>query len=267
MAETQTGQVSAQAARVYERVFVPALFAQWPPRLLDAAAVGSGDRVLDVACGTGVLARAAVDRTGSPSNVAGIDVNEGMLSVAREAEPRVAWRHGAAEAIPFPDGSFDAAVSQFGLMFFDDRVRAIREMWRVLRPGGRMAMAVWAGLEASPGYAALGNLLADTLGDELADGLRAPFVLGAPDAVGSLFAEADIGMARLETVQGRAVFPSLAEWLHTEVRGWTFSDAVGEAELEELVSVAGRKLAAFVLPNGRVEFPVSAHIITARRDG
>jgi len=128
-------QSQIEAAKAYEAFFVPALFGQWAVKVLDAAHIQVGQRVLDVACGTGVLARAAITRIGSGGQVVGIDPNPGMVAVARQFEPRVEWREGVAESLTFPNNSFDAVVSQFGLMFFTDRPQAIREMMRVLAPG------------------------------------------------------------------------------------------------------------------------------------
>ena len=180
MASEDRGQISAGAAEVYEQYFVPALFREWPPRLLDAARVAPGQSVLDVACGTGVLARAAIERVGPKGAVVGLDLNEGMLSVARRVEPRVDWRQGAAEKLPFPDGTFDAVVSQFGLMFFADRPRALREMQRVLKPGGRLAVAVWDAIERSSGYAAMNDLLLAELGPEVRGDAPRPFLPRRP---------------------------------------------------------------------------------------
>ena len=110
MRESETGQVTRSAAEVYEEFFVPALFEQWADRMVDAAAIESGHRVLDVACGTGVLALAAANRAG-PGAVVGLDVNVGMLAVARRKAPGIDWRQGRAEALPFDDESFDRVVS------------------------------------------------------------------------------------------------------------------------------------------------------------
>ena len=159
MAASDRGQVSRSAAEVYEEFFVPALFRQWVQPVADAADIRAGDRVLDVACGTGILARHAATRVGAAGSVCGVDINEGMLAVARREAPEIEWRKGAAEALPFADDGFDAVVSQFGLMFFADQAKAIREMRRVLRPGGRLAVAVWDSLANTPGYAAMTALL------------------------------------------------------------------------------------------------------------
>ena len=169
-----------EAARTYEGLFIPALIGEWAPRVADAAMLNAGERVLDVACGTGVLAREAAARVGSTGRVSGIDPGIGMLALARELAPMIEWREGVAEALPYPDRSFDAALCQFGLMFFTDRARALREMLRVLKPGGRMALAVWDRLESMPAYAEEVALFDREAGRPAGDALRGPFVLGDP---------------------------------------------------------------------------------------
>src|SRR5262245_21700611 len=172
MSETRArmGQVSADAAEIYEEFYLPALFQEWTGRMADAAHVAPGQRVLDVACGTGVLARAVGDRVGPAGSDVGLDLNPGMLAVARRTAPAIDWRQGRAESLPFPSASFDAVLSQFGLMFFADRPAAIREMQRALRPGGHLAVAVWASLDDTPGYAAFVALLRRLFGEETAAG-------------------------------------------------------------------------------------------------
>ncbi len=172
MSDSDRGQVTRNAAEVYDEFFIPALFQQWPRRVADAAGIQPGQRVLDVACGTGVLARHVADRFG-PRSVVGLDVNEGMLAVARRAAPEIDWRQGRAEALPFADASFDVVVSQFGLMFFADQQAAISEMARVSGPAGRLAVAVWDRLERTPGYAAVTALLERLFGADIADALGA----------------------------------------------------------------------------------------------
>jgi SAM-dependent methyltransferase len=262
--DTSRGQVAAGAAEVYEAFFVPALFGQWPPQLLDAAGAALGDRVLDVGCGTGVLAAAAAARVGAPGHVAALDPNAGMLAVAeRRAEP-IDWRAGVAEAIPFPDGVFDRVVSQFAVMFFDDREAALAEMARVVRPGGTVAVASWAAAAESPGYAALIDLLGRACGPAAADALAAPFGLGAPDALGALAGAAFDDVAVHRHV-GWARFASIDAWVRTEIEGWTLAGSVGDDALARLVETARDELAGFTDGAGRVTFPAPALIATGRR--
>jgi ubiquinone/menaquinone biosynthesis C-methylase UbiE len=143
-------QAQITAAKAYEEFFVPALFGEWAPRVAAAARIRTGDHVLDVACGTGVLARQAASQVGPSGFVAGGDAGPCMLKVAKTVAPLIEWREAQAEALPYPDQRFDAVVSQFGLMFFSDRRRALTEMQRGLKRGGRLAVAVWASLDRSP---------------------------------------------------------------------------------------------------------------------
>jgi len=257
------GQVSRNAAEVYDEFFLPALFEEWPDRILEAARIEPGESILDVACGTGVLALAAAERVGQNGSVVGLDINEDMLTVARRKASSVEWRHGQAENLPFLDAYFDAVVSQFGLMFFDDRQAAVREMIRVLKPDGRLAIAVWDSLENTPGYAAATGLLRRLFGDSVADGLRAPYVLGDVAVLRSLFDGFDLNEMEIKTHQGKASFPSLESWMYTDVKGWTLADVLDEAQFEILLKEAKRELRQFVGEDGKVTFRAPAHIITS----
>jgi ubiquinone/menaquinone biosynthesis C-methylase UbiE len=153
-------------AEVYDAQFVPALFAHWGPVVAAEANVHEGDRVLDVACGTGALTLAAAEVVGKAGSVVGLDVNPEMLAVARRKPVQIEWLEGRAEDLPLPDNSFDAVVSQFGFMFFEDMPQALREMMRVLRSGGTLAVAVCDAVENSPGYSAFARLLDRLFGRE-----------------------------------------------------------------------------------------------------
>jgi SAM-dependent methyltransferase len=254
MSDAASGQVSAQAAEVYESFFVPALFAPWAPRLCDAARLRPGQSVLDVACGTGVAAREAARRG---CRVTGVDLNPGMLDVARRRAPGLEWIPGRAESLPVDSGRFDAVLCQFGLMFFEDRPQALREMRRALKPGGRLALAVWDAVEHAPGYAAMIRLLERLFGPTAAAALRAPFSLGNPDDLRRLLPDAQV-----DTVPGTARFPSLRDWLYTDIRGWTLSDLVDDRGFERLAREAETELRGFVQPDGTVAFDVPAHVVT-----
>lgn len=265
MEATTLGQVTRSAAEAYEELFLPALFSQWPPLVCDQVSISPGDKVLDVACGTGVLAREANTRVRPGGQVVGLDCNAGMLDVAERMAPNVEWQLGQAESLPFEDETFDAVVSQFGLMFFQDRHAALADMWRVLRSGGRLAVAVWDGLERSPGYASMTALLQELFGDAVAEGLRSPFVLGDPEDLLPLFEQAGIPNARLTTHDGVARYPSIDSWVEADVTAWTISDLIDEAQYAQLVQEALSRFKAFEQGDGRVAFSAPAHIVCATK--
>lgn len=262
MSDAQTGQVVATAAHVYDEFFVPALFGEWAPRLCDAALVGEHQRVVDVGCGTGVAAREAARRVGPAGAVTGVDLNEGMLAVARDRDDTIDWRLGRAEELPFGDGAFDAAISQFALMFVDDPDAAIAEMARVTRPGGRLAVAVWCDLAETPGYAAMFELLRRLFGDDAADSLRVPYSMGDADRFAARFEAAGL-VPDVAAASGTARFPSIERWVHTDVRGWTLADAIDDEQYERLLAAARRELREFVADDGSVRFEHPALIASA----
>jgi len=129
----------------YERYFVPAISAPIADDLLGRAGMEPGQRVLDVACGTGLIARLAAERVGSEGAVTGVDINPDMLAVARSTASTGAaidWYQADAEHLPVPDGEFDVALCQLGLQFFPDKIEALREMHRALVAGGRIVVSV-----------------------------------------------------------------------------------------------------------------------------
>ena len=260
-------QARVDAAKAYEALFVPALFAPWARKVADAARIAPHHSVLDVACGTGVLAREIHSRTGAKGSVAGLDPNPGMLAVARELAPAVSWRQGVAESIPFPDRSFDAVVSQFGLMFFTDRVKALREMLRVLTPRGRLVVAVWDELESMPAYARETELLERLAGPRAADALRAPFVLGNREPFAALLRDAGAVSTEITTDACTARFPSVRVMVEADLRGWLPAMGVmlGEEDIVRILQEAEQALAEYVDPDGTVSFEVRAHVATATK--
>jgi ubiquinone/menaquinone biosynthesis C-methylase UbiE len=138
-------QMARQAAELYERVVARHILRPWAQLLVDAAAVAKGERVLDLACGTGLVARVAAQRVGPKGHVIGIDLNPAMIGVAQSLPPAdIEWREGSALAIPLPDESVVVVLCQQGLQFFPDKALALREMRRVLVRGGRVALSVWS---------------------------------------------------------------------------------------------------------------------------
>jgi SAM-dependent methyltransferase len=265
MTEPERWQVSTEAAEVYESCFVPAIFGAWAGPVADAAGVRTGDRVLDVGCGTGVLAREALRRVGGEGQVVGVDLNEGMLAVAARTEPRIEWRQGDAASLPFEDASFDVVVSQFALMYFPDRTTSLSEMWRTLASGGRLAIAAWAPLGNAPGYQILVDVTTRLCGDEAADVLAAPFVLGDHTELAELAVESGILGADVTLHEGSIRFPSVKEFIRVEVQGSPLADIVSDDAMDRLASESEEALTEFVMPSGEIVIPMDAHIVTARK--
>lgn len=195
------GQPSLTPAEAFDQYFGQALFKPWAPVLTEYAAPRPGARVLDLACATGIVARHIAPLVGETGRVVGVDINPGMLAVAR-AKPAPAgapieWREGDATALDLPGGSFDLVVCQQGLQFFPDRSAAAREMRRVLTDGGRVAVSVWQALDRHPVYAALCEAEARHLGVPLAE-VATPWSLPDGDDLRALLVDA--GFQRVHVV-------------------------------------------------------------------
>ena len=204
MSRNEQWQVSRDAAQAYERYVARYILGPWAPALVDAAALAPGERVLDVACGTGVVARAAAERVGADGHVTSIDLNPGMIAVARALPAHgapVEWIERSALDLGLRDESFDAVLCQPGLQFFPDKALAMREMHRVLRSGGRLALSVWnsVGLYNK----ALGDALAEFVGDDVASRFLASRRAPGREEIEALahaagFSNVDVRVARIE---------------------------------------------------------------------
>ncbi len=205
-------------AETYEQFMVPTLFGPWATRLVQAADPQPGERMLDVACGTGIVARTVAPLVGEQGEVVGIDINPNMLEVARstdrDAGLEIQWREGAAEALPFPDSEFDLVVCQFALMFFEDRNAALAEMYRVLKPGGRVALATWQGLDRHPFYRSLDEVIRRKLG---MSGIGDIFGLGDTDELRALMERAGFRNVHIEQASMPARFPEPDQFLAGEI--------------------------------------------------
>jgi ubiquinone/menaquinone biosynthesis C-methylase UbiE len=198
----------------YERYFVPAIGAPLAADLIEAAAVRPGERVLDVACGTGVVARLAAARAGKTGTVTGLDLNPGMLAVARSVTPAdaaITWHEANAQSMPLPDGAFDVVLCQLGLQFMPDKTAALREMQRVLTRGGRLVLNV-PGPTPRP-FAIMDQALARHIGPDAAGFVQAVFALHDPGEIRSLIGGAGFHDIHVEPGTKTLRFPSPAAFL------------------------------------------------------
>jgi SAM-dependent methyltransferase len=250
--------LTAQAAEFYESTFVPGLFASWAQRLVEAADPAPGESVLDVACGTGVVARAAAARAGM---VVGLDANEAMLAVARRLRPDLRWQVGDAGALPFGDGEFDVVLCQAALMFVPDPVRALREMGRVA--AGRVAVQVPGRLAASPGYLALAEVVSRHAGPEAVELISGYFSVGEPDVLSALCTAAGLRIDRWESGQSATRLAGLDDFLAAELL--PLADRVDREVRDRIIADCRRDLAGFIDADGAIAAPLEVHLFIARR--
>ena len=199
---------------MYERWLVEPLFQPWAEVLLDLTRLRAGDRVVDIACGTGIVARTARKKLGPDSRVVGVDVSPQMLAVARSVEPGVEWREGNAAALPCGNGeTFDVVACQQGLQFFPDKPAAAREMRRVLAPGGRVAVATWRPIDEAPIFRDLHHIAERHLGT-LVDARHS---FGESGPLAQLLTDAGFSEVKVETMSKPVRFddPSLFLRLNT----------------------------------------------------
>lgn len=265
-------QVSGNAAEIYDSQLVPAMFAPWAPVLVDTAGIQSGDRIIDIACGTGVVARQAATRAGDAGWVVGLDINVAMLAVARSQSTSggapVEWLEADAQAIPLPDASFDVVLCQHGLQQFPDPLAALGEMRRLLVDGGRLALCVWGPIEGSPGMAALVAALERHVNVAAANNRRAPFALSDADRLHSLIDGAGFSAIEVQTVVEPARFPSPEALVAAQLAATPLS-TLGTISDESVRAIEADVRAALRphLRDDTFAVPMEAHVVSARRSG
>lgn len=264
-------QLEGNSAEAYERYLVPGMFEPWAERLVEDAALQSGERVLDVGCGTGVVARRAAAAVAPDGEVVGVDPNEGMLDVARTASsdqrPGIEWRRGEAAELPFPEGGFDAVLCQQVLQFVSNPAAALEEMLRVLVSDGRLALSVWRPLEFHPSYARMADALGRHAGEEAAAMMRSPFSAWDVSEVRGLVREAGFRDVVVTIQIGSMRYPSPEEFVRREAASSPLAGPLGALTREvreALIRDVGEGIREYTDDEG-VVFPMETYVVGASR--
>jgi ubiquinone/menaquinone biosynthesis C-methylase UbiE len=265
-------QLHGDAAELYERHLVSAVTSIWAEDLVQRVDVGPGERVLDVACGTGIVARTAADRVGRGGRVAGLDINPAMLAVARSLPqgngPAIEWVQGSALALPFADASHDVVLCQLGMQFVPDRARVLAEMRRVLTASGRIGLSVYGPIERNPGTLALAQALDRHLGTGASQTKRSEHVLAHASLLESLVSAAGFREITVVTGTKPVRFASAAEFVQIQLTATPLASLLADQlerprVTERLTTDVVAALQQYET-DGHLEVPQEAHILIAR---
>jgi ubiquinone/menaquinone biosynthesis C-methylase UbiE len=272
----QPPDTTRSPAELYEEFFGPALFSPWAALLVDRAVPRPGERVLDLACGTGILTRRLASAVGPTGHVVGVDLSPDMLAVARRRPmpggAAVEWRQQDAVDLDLPAAAFDLVTCQQGFQFFADRAAAARQARRLLVDGGRLAVSVWRGPEHHPLLEASTAAVARHL-DVTTDALNTPFSFGDAGELASVLEDAGFTGVEVEELSMDAHFPSAQTFMAmTTVAAAAvvpaYADAVAEPSSRVALVEAATRASADLLERHRdgdgLTFPWFAHVATAR---
>jgi ubiquinone/menaquinone biosynthesis C-methylase UbiE len=262
-------QLRGDAAEFYER-YVKFVMEPWVRRLVDVAALQPAEHVLDVACGTGFVARLAARRVGANGRVVGVDLNANMIEAARavsdrDASTSIEWRVGDAAALPFEEGAFDSILCQQGLQFFPDRVQALREMRRVLRPDGRLAFTVWSAIGDTPYAAALSAALVRHVSPEAGSMARAPHALHDAVELHDLVTAAGFRNVRVRPMIETTTLPLPEEFVPGHLAALPMTETIAQLTPDRraaLVEDMTESLRPYV-DGDHLTVPAGVHIVTA----
>jgi ubiquinone/menaquinone biosynthesis C-methylase UbiE len=251
----------------YERYMVPIHCEHRAMDLLDRVHLEPREHVLDVACGSGIVARHAARWVGDLGKVVGIELNPAMLDVARQVSAyteSVEYLQGDAAALPVSDASFDVVLCQHAIMFFPDREASVREMHRVLKPRGRVAVSVFRSADFNPAFKHLVTALERHGGPEAAEFMRSPFIMESVPQMRTLFEQAgfdDICVTnRIETLR----YPSVAHLVRYETLNIADAALHTTETQEALIEEMSALVADYVDDHG-VVFPAQDYVVVARR--
>lgn len=255
-AQLSQWQVDENSAEAYESYLVPAIFREGARQLVEHAGVQPGERVLDVGTGTGIVARTAADIVGEAGSVTGVDPNPGMLEVAKKSARsavQIDWNVGSAEDLPLARSSYDAVLCQQAFQFLSDRPKALREMHRVLVPGGRAVLSILRSTKHNRTYQPLIDAFERHGGSDLGVMMGSPFQSWTREDLRAMVLDAGFASVSVTISLLTVRFPSIPDFLQQELSSSplgeivaTMDDNVREAiardvaaELEEYIDDLG----------------------------
>ncbi len=271
--EIQTWQISGNSPAAYERYLVPGFFKPWAETLTAYTSPTSGGEILDVACGTGIVARTVASTLKNGARVIGLDNNREMLNKASELSEKagleIDWQQGHADQLPYENDRFDYVFCQQGMQFFPEPQQVLKEMHRVLKPGGRLALNIMRSIRHNPAFKILSDELEKHVGENAGSMMRAPFPEWDQKKIRNMVEDAgfrDISL-HLEIISMR--FPSSEEFLRREAAS---SPLAGEMESlagetrNKLIDHLHESLEPYQDDKG-VVFPMETMMIIAEKQG
>jgi ubiquinone/menaquinone biosynthesis C-methylase UbiE len=265
--------VGDSAAEAYERNMVRGVFAAWAKFLVGAAAIEPGETILDIACGTGIVARHAAASTGPGGAVTGLEMNPAMLDVARRLSPAggatMSWVEADATDMPLPDDAFDVALCQQGVQFFKQREAALAGMRRVLKPGGRLLFTVWRPLRHAIGHDAVAEAVEKHVGEAAAESRRGPFRMENREQLRELLTGAGFADVAVNIAAVLVRFDSARDLVESMMQGTPLAPHMQDAGPETVAKVIEMVEArtADHLDDSGLAFPMQSWLATGRAPG
>jgi ubiquinone/menaquinone biosynthesis C-methylase UbiE len=260
-------QLTGTGPEAYERYMVPIHCMDLAQDLIDRVRLQPREHVLDVACGTGIVARYAARRVGTLGHVTGVELNPAMIEVARRTAAyidQIEFLEGSALELPVPDANFDVVMCQQAIMFIPDRELAVREMYRALKTGGRVGLNVFRTPEHVPSFAYLISALEKHAGSATAEFMRSPFIMESTSQMRSLFEQARFENIEVEIRVDSLRYPSVAHLVRYETLNMAEPE-IHTPAMQEALTRTVEELAHANVDDHGVVFPVQQFVVVANK--
>ncbi len=260
-------QLSGDGPDAYEKYIVPAYTRTWAKEIVNRTCLRDGEAILDVACGTGLVARIAAERRNSTDLIYGVDVNEIMINKAKGIEENINWYHSDVTDIPFPDNHFEVIFCQQGLQYFPDPSLALKEMNRVLVENGRILLSVWRPIQYSPFYASLCMVLKEYVSEKAASMLSSAFNFGESGKLSALFNNTGFKNININIVVKQMSYSPFDEFVIGGIMATPFFEDIKqmpESKREEMLSQLYKLNQNYIDDDG-LAAPLESYIVNAKK--